>query len=390
MKLIKKKVAKTFSSIALLGIFISSVAVSAQSPRHPELTFRRQSNGSLTTSSRGAVVDLCDGNDHQPRAGNSTFEIFQTQNSGRDACMSVHRNPARRGNLRNDYLFGEWSEIDNALIRESQRPSDTNRNMSYFIDITSRNNVYHGGYGWWSRNGAGREDIIEFYVVEGWNDRENPIFGMDYIRSYSSGGNMYDLYVNRDITAGTVFGTRTFTQIKCVRQGTTRRANRQRGGDNSGFVGNGRFSGVIAWETHFRQMLRAGFRPLEIFELSYTVEGFDTSSEARFLLNATFTNTTRRFNFATLPSGKELTTVANKPEMSVSPNPTSGEFVVSTNNDTGSTVQVYDLNGTLVLETQSSDTSIEMNGAAALASGLYIVKVIGEDGTTSTEKLVIR
>ncbi len=377
MKSIKKKITKTFSSMAFLGVFISSVAVSAQSPRHPELTLRRQNNGTISTGGRGAVVDLCDGEDHQPRVGGSTFEIFQTKNRGRDACMTVHRNPATRGNLRNDYLFGEWSEIDNALIRESQRPSDTNRSMSYYIDITSRNNVYHGGYGWWSRDGAGRNDIVEFYVVEGWNDRSNPIFGMDFVRSYTSGGVDYDLYVHRNITAGTVFGTRTFTQIKCVRQ------------DGQGHVGNGAFSGNIAWETHFRQMQRAGYTPEDIFEISYTVEGFSRTSEAQFLLNATFRATNRRFNFKSL-DGENLTTVANKPEVSVSPNPTSGEFIVNTNSNTGSTVQVYDINGALVLETQSSDTSIEMNSGAGLASGLYIVKVIGEDGTTSTKKLVIR
>jgi len=387
MKLIKSNVTKSISSSVLLGVLFFTATVNAQSPRHPELTFRRQDNGSLTTGTRGPVVDLCDGNDHQPSTGGSTFEIFQTKNAGRDACMTVHRNPARRGNLRNDYLFGEWSEIDNALIRESQRPSDTNRSMSYFIDINSSNNVYHGGYGWWSRNGAGTQDIVEFYVVEGWNDRENPIFGMEYIRSYSSGGNMYDLYIHEDITAGTVFGTRTFTQIKCVRQGTTRRANQQRGGDNSGFVGNGRFSGVIAWETHFRQMQRAGFTPQDIFELSYTVEGFGRSSRARFLLNATFRRTNRRFNFKSLDEG--LVTVANQPEVRILPNPASGTFSVITNQANDTTVQIFDLNGALVEETQSNSEAIKMNVNGSLTPGLYIAKVTNSQ-TTTTQKLVIQ
>lgn len=389
MELIKSNIARSISSSVLVGVLFLTTYASAQSPRHPELRFRRQTNGSLALGGRGPVVDLCNGNDHQPRAGGSAFEIFQTQNSGRDACMTVHRNPSRRGNLRNDYIFGEWSEIDNALIRESQRPSDTNRNMSYFIDINSSNNVYHGGYGWWSRNGQGRQDIVEFYVVEGWNDRRDPIFGMDYVRSYSSGGNMYDLYVHRNITAGSVFGTRTFTQIKCVRQGVTRRANRERGGDNSGFVGNGRFSGEIIWETHFRQMQRAGYTPQDIFEISYTVEGFGRDSRARFLLNASFRSTNRRFNFKTLDAGLDAVAVTENSEVSVSPNPTSGQFVVNSNEGNDTTVQVFDINGALLEEIQSDSATIEMNLGSNLAPGLYIVKT-ATSGSTTTHKLVVR
>lgn len=385
MKLIKTKIRKTFSCLATLGIIFSVASVNAQ--RRQSATEqehdRRASHPRIRANS-----NFCNGADHQFATRGSTFEVFQTQNTGRDACMTVYFNPNERGALRNNYMVGSWSEVDNVLIRESQRPSDTNRFMSYLIDIESRNNVYHGGYGWWSRNGAGREDIVEFYVVEGWNNRADPIFGMERAKdsqgrniNYRSNGNDYQLYRHDNITAGTVFdggAVRTFTQFKAVRV------------NSQGHVGNGRFTGSIAWETHFNQMNRTPDKtPQEIFEISYTVEGFATSSEADFILNATFRTTDRRFNFKSL-DGENLTTVANKPEVSVSPNPTSGEFVVNTNNDTGSTVQLYDLNGALVLETQSTDASIEMNRAAALASGLYIVKVIGEDGTTSTEKLVIQ
>ena len=357
----------------LAGTVMTITCANAQSPRHPQIG-----------------GDYCTGGDHQPEFGGSTFEIFQTQNSGRDACMTVHRNPARRGDLRREYLAGSWSEIDNALIRESQRPSDTNRSMSYFININSRNNVYHGGYGWWSRNGAGNDDIVEFYVVEGWNDRENPIFGMDYIRSYSSGGNMYDLYVQENITAGTVFGTRTFTQIKCVRQGTTRRANREQGGDNSGFVGNGRFGGTIIWETHFRQMERAGYTPQDIFEVSYTVEGFGRSSEATFLLNATFTNTRRRFNFGQKSLNQTVATVANNEDVTVYPNPTSGAFTVNTNDiSEESLVQIYGVNGILISESQSTDASVTMNSQSNLSPGIYLVKVTNSENN-STHKLVVQ
>lgn len=302
----------------------------------------------------------CGGNQYISQGG-SFFEQFQTDDvSGSNACISV------TSNYGGD-CTGSWSKIGNALIRESKRPSNTNTNMSYYINISASGNVYHGGYGWWSYNGGGTQSIAEFYVVEGYNTKSNATYGMRNLkRDYWVDGSWYEIWVAWKRNKGTVWGDRNFRQIKCVRKSQK---------------GMGLETGQISWPRHFQAMAEAGYSPQTIFEISYVVEGFGygNTSNTSFYLNASFYGAKSLDDVNTTPGA--IT--------SVSPNPTSGEFFVKTNGVVQNTVTIYDLNGRMLSESIVDGPVSSFNSDSSLLSGIYIVKVSNSENT-DTHKLVIQ
>lgn len=313
-----------------------------------------------------------------PTVGNSTFELFQDR-SDSNGRMNVINSSASFG--------GNWSDISNTLIRESARDGQANSRsgLNYTYNIRSiSGNVFHGGYGWWSQNSEGDQNIVEFYVVEGWVNRADPIFGMTKTSlSYTADGGTYEVYFSEKRGLPSVFGIRNFLQIKAVRT-----ANK----------GRGKKRGRISFKRHFDQWRSFSREPRNrqnssirkfgsrgIHEISYLFEGFggegSPGSSVNFSANATF------FGLSN-PSRKELSEVSNS-ETTIYPNPTSGEFTVEGNTEEETTISIYNLNGSLVAETITNEPATNFNADGALASGIYIVKIT--NGTiTTTEKLVVQ
>ena len=76
---------------------------------------------------------------------------------------------------------------------------------------------------------------------------------------------------------------------------------------------------------------------------------------------------------------------------SISPNPTSGDFRISTNNyeSAGLFVTVYDLLGKIVIPTEQITSEIQTVNSNALSAGLYIVKVSDKNNQViKTEKII--
>jgi len=312
------------------------------------------------------------------KRGRSNFTFFQSKTEG-NAEMTVL---SKRGS---EKLSGKWSTIGNALIRESFQRNEENVEMSYTYNIKRMiGNVYHGGYGFWASGKRNQEkNIVEFYVVEGYNDLSNVIFGMKKTDiKYKSNGSEYEVYYDPK-NQGTVYQEGIdlpFLQIKIVR--TTSKGKRQK-------------SGKIIWRDHFNQLRKKHrsnrnhrifrqFLPRNIFEVSYLFEGFGRleddggTSTVDFDLDARFS----------VKSSKELSEVSNS-ETTIYPNPTSGEFTVEGNTEEETTISIYNLNGSLVAETITNEPATNFNADGALASGIYIVKIT--NGTiTTTEKLVVQ
>ncbi len=202
----------------------------------------------------------------------TTFELFKSTTGG-SACMNILN--ASNGQKRVD---GSWSgNIDNVLIRESKRqnPSTSDR-LSYSISLSQMdNNVYHGAYGWWS-GGSGVNGVVEWYVVQGYNNKSNPTFGMNRVGStYTDAGGTYEVWIKDITNQGSVYsGVTNFTQVKCVRTSSVARTSNR----------------TLNLQTHFNNMISQTRLSTvgTLFESSYSVEGFGSTSRAVFNLDVTF------------------------------------------------------------------------------------------------------
>lgn len=297
--------------------------------------------------------------------GRTVYEMWQDYG---DACFTPH----------NWDVSGKWSNVGNVLVRESlRRETDSRgrvtqqptRNTRIDYNITVNNwsgNVYHGAYGWWSKDGAGKDDIVEWYVVDSYRDINNPTYGMTPVGSpYRLGRAYYQIYTRQMRNAPSVFaGSDNFTQVKCVR--TTSKDKSARGG--------------MHLRAHFDKIKSiAGISDKTLFEISYKIEGYGAcntcTSKADFRLNATFT------------SLKEVDEVAGEEALLISPNPTNGAFQVNTS-AADAMIHVYTINGQLVKQLQANDSLTTLNESGDLDTGMYIVSVT-TNAKTVHKKLVI-
>lgn len=377
------------SSIALLVLLsFSSVGINAQCKKRGE-------RHAACSSSQDVKFYDTNGKKNGKKLTNSnkkyTYELWQNKGITRNnKPLDNSKNSNARYGITNGYAVNaKWSKIYNALVRKSIRPGKTKTQISYTIDRKKMNgNVFYGGYGWWNGNSASKSklkelkakknqpdirSIVEFYVVENWGDYRPSDNGFN-LGSYKVDGVTYDLYqINR--RGPTVYGAndKNFTQVKAIRR-TRNKGN----------------SGTIKMGTHFSNWSRLGkFKPANLFEISFKLEGFydpmysgNSKSEFDGKFNATFKDGA---SFRNQSSRKELTEVVSAEEVVVvSPNPTKGPFTATAS--AGSTVKVYNVNGTLVAQGVVGE---EVNTDAVLSTGMYLVIVTDTTGASSTQKLII-
>jgi hypothetical protein len=80
-------------------------------------------------------------------------------------------------------------------------------------------------------------------------------------------------------------------------------------------------------------------------------------------------------------------TTTNNVEVFIYPNPNNGSFIIETNNNTKQTIQVYDVNGKLVLtQTLSGKTNID---ASSLNEGVYNVSIISNEGVENKRLVIV-
>jgi type IX secretion system substrate protein/VCBS repeat protein/FG-GAP repeat protein len=75
-------------------------------------------------------------------------------------------------------------------------------------------------------------------------------------------------------------------------------------------------------------------------------------------------------------------------EINIYPNPNNGSFVIETNSTEKQTMQIYDINGKLVLnQTINGKTNID---ASNLADGVYNISLLSNDGITNKRVVIVR
>ena len=86
-------------------------------------------------------------------------------------------------------------------------------------------------------------------------------------------------------------------------------------------------------------------------------------------------------------SGIEQIT-SNKEQVNIYPNPNNGSFVIEPSNSTKQIIQLYDVNGKLVLsQTINGKTTID---ASSLNEGVYNISIISNDGVVNKRLVIVR
>lgn len=202
------------------------------------------------------------------------FNLFKTDNNT-NGCLQVQR---RSDN--SHYLTGSWNNLGNnknILMRKTKRTNPSiNDNIRYSTNITSMNgNVYHGGYGWWNGDNGASNGIVEYYIVQGYNDKNHVIAEMTPVPgTYTIDGGTYEVYYRDLFNAPSVYGTTNFTQVKCVRTSSVAREGNR----------------TLTTSAHINEMInRTKVNNVgNLFEVSYKIEGFGNNSSTNFAIDASF------------------------------------------------------------------------------------------------------
>jgi len=121
------------------------------------------------------------------------------------------------------------------------------------------------------------------------------------------------------------------------------------------------------------------------------LDGGDAVSRARAILNNIDSDYFNAgVNCSSIPGLRSNSNHENINKIQIVPNPSNGNFKFQTDNQTKIhkfSLAIYNVNGTQI----NTFHSLELNSIVNLdlKSGLYIIKITVEDGTTSCQKLII-
>ncbi len=146
-----------------------------------------------------------------------------------------------------------WSNINNLLGRKGIRPGTSNLVATYTADYNPNGNSYLCIYGWT------RSPLVEYYIVDSWGDWRPP--GSTSMGTVDSDGGTYDIYRTQRVQQPSIDGTQTFYQYWSVR--TAKRT-----------------SGNITVGNHFKAWTAKGLNMGSLYEVSMTVEGYQSSGTA--------------------------------------------------------------------------------------------------------------
>jgi endo-1,4-beta-xylanase len=169
-----------------------------------------------------------------------TYEYWKDQGTG---CLT---------NTSNGFSV-EWTNVSNLLGRKGLRPGSKSQIVSYQATYAPVGSSYLCVYGWT------RNPLVEYYIVDSWGDWRPP--GGTSVGSIESDGGTYELYRTERMNAPSIDGTRTFPQFWSVR--TAKRT-----------------SGTITVANHFDAWTSAGMNTGSLYEVSMTVEGYQSSGTA--------------------------------------------------------------------------------------------------------------
>ncbi len=146
-----------------------------------------------------------------------------------------------------------WNNINNLLGRKGIRPGSANLVATYEANYQPNGNSYLCIYGWT------RNPLVEYYIVDSWGSGRPP--GGASVGTVTTDGGTYDLYRTQRVEQPSIDGTRTFDQYWSVR--TSQRT-----------------SGTITVGNHFSAWAAKGMNLGSFYEVSMTVEGYQSSGTA--------------------------------------------------------------------------------------------------------------
>lgn len=282
------------------------------------------------------------------------YELWN-QNSQGTACMTIDSGA----------LFsGEWTNVLNYLARRGLSYNQTQEHQEIGSFFTTYNcdykpssasgNSYLSVYGWTV------DPLIEFYIIEDWR---NWIPSMDANATYKgtieTNGGTYKIYENTRVNQPSIVGNTTFQQYFSIRNVK-------------------RHSGTINISDHFNTWEEIGMDLGKLHEVSFVVEGYQSSG--------TFDFTELDIFVGDDPSlGIENT--IETPDIKVYPNPSTENLIIQFNeSELNARVNIYNTSGEDVFseDTINDETLLVEN----LKPGIYLVSINSRKINYSTKILV--
>ncbi len=170
--------------------------------------------------------------------GGYTYEYWKDNGNG---CMTLGTGGTFSVN---------WNNIGNLLARKGIRPGSMNQTVTYAANYQPSGNSYLCVYGWTTG------PLVEYYIVDSWGSWRPP--GGTPRGSVTTDGGTYDIYETTRTNQPSIEGNRTFQQYWSVRR--TKRT-----------------SGTITCANHFNAWASLGMNMGNLYEVSLTVEGYQSS-----------------------------------------------------------------------------------------------------------------
>ncbi|HEX2957107.1 MAG TPA: glycoside hydrolase family 11 protein [Chitinispirillaceae bacterium] len=157
-----------------------------------------------------------------------------------------------------------WSNISNILFRKGKRPGVRDQIIDYSATYNPSGNSYLAVYGWT------RNPLVEYYIVESWGSWRPP--GTSRKTTITVDGDKYDVYESTRVNQPSIDGNKTFQQYWSVRQ-------------------NKRTKGVIHCGKHFDTWDGLNMKVGKFYEVSFVVEGYQSSGNADVKMSMTSEST---------------------------------------------------------------------------------------------------
>jgi endo-1,4-beta-xylanase len=168
-------------------------------------------------------------------------------------------------NLTPDGFNVEWSNINNLLGRKGIRPGTEALVVSYEANYQPNGNSYLTVYGWTTN------PLVEYYIVDSWGNWRPPGGEGSVGATVMSDGGTYDLYkIPR--SGANIQGNGAFTQYWSVRK-------------EKKPVNGSTTSGAITVANHFNAWKNNGMPMGSLYEVSLSVEGYQSAGKAEVRLS---------------------------------------------------------------------------------------------------------